>query len=58
MKETVFEIGSRRKRAESSVCKIVEGDIATEKSILKEKSVSMSSVSENDSLRLPILEIK
>ena len=58
MKETVFESGSRRKRAESSVSKIVEGDKDTEKSILKEESVTMSSLSENDSLRLPIVEIK
>jgi hypothetical protein len=58
MKETVFESGSKRKRAESSVSKIVEGDKDTEKSILKEESVTMSSLSENDSLRLPIVEIK
>ena len=58
MKETVFESGSKRKRAESSVSKIVEGDKDTEKSILKEESVTTSSLSENDSLRLPIVEIK
>lgn len=56
MKETVFESNrnSRRNRDESSVC--IEIDKTSQNS--KEKTVTMSSISDNDSLRLPILEIK